>query len=120
MDDSMCYYEQFVYQCGDWKWGNFRQHCQKEYRMGETCGMKLVYTSSAKEERCTLCERIDRKVRRYEKHQSDMNRWAKEPSKYSATIEKTQRDMSGLATEIKQLRQEKEEKNKNVGNLRRR
>ncbi|EMT73999.1 hypothetical protein FOC4_h10017277, partial [Fusarium odoratissimum] len=26
-----------------WRWGKFREQCNKEYRIGETCGLKLVY-----------------------------------------------------------------------------
>lgn len=67
----MCYYEQFKYACQDWKWGNFRGHCHKEYRLGETCGMKLIGMTTHVPEKCQQCERIEKKLRRREKAISD-------------------------------------------------
>ncbi|KAI1623697.1 hypothetical protein EDD37DRAFT_632216 [Exophiala viscosa] len=38
----MCYYARVDYRCGDWKWGNMKQRCPRQHRMGETCGAKLL------------------------------------------------------------------------------
>ncbi|KAF3122730.1 hypothetical protein TWF703_001120 [Orbilia oligospora] len=56
----MCFYEQNVFRdCHCFKWGRFRQHCAKEYRTGETCGMKLIYEAVPKAGKCAICNRID-------------------------------------------------------------
>ncbi|EPE02129.1 hypothetical protein F503_06133 [Ophiostoma piceae UAMH 11346] len=98
----MCYFEQTRWTCGYWKWGNFRQQCPKEYRTGETCGLKLVYTTSYKSENCKLCEQIEKKNRRLEKLQRDVERWRQEGNR-PATIEKTERDIEEIAERVNQL-----------------
>lgn len=112
----MCYYENFRYCCGDWKWGNFRVHCQKEYRMGETCGMKMVHSTTPLADKCSMCEKIERKKRRYEKAQSDYSRWVKDPQR-QASMAKAYDDMKGLHEEIEKLIKEKEARYKMIGTL---
>ena len=114
----MCYYDNFRYQCNDWKWGNFRQHCQQEYRTGETCGMKIIYQTIPLAEKCALCEKIERKNRRYEKAKADWQRWSSDPSR-SASSAKAWDDMHNLKQEILALVQQKNERYKMVGNRRR-
>lgn len=115
----MCYYDNYKFACNDWKWGNFRQHCQKEYRTGETCGAKLIYETMHIDKDCTMCEKIERKRRRLDKHKEDYARWSREPHKFKATLEKTYREMQELVAEIQSLMQEKELKARSVGNPRR-
>jgi len=115
----MCYYENFKYSCNDWKWGNFRQHCQAEYRQGETCGMKMVYQTLPLAEKCVMCEKIERKQRRLEKHKADYQRWAVEPQKYRYSMEKAYEEMKALAQEIQKLMGDKQARYNNVGNPRR-
>jgi hypothetical protein len=101
----MCFYEQYVYACRDWKWGNFRQHCQAEYRTGETCGMKMVYQALGLPEKC--------------KHIDDYNRWRREPKRYQASIEKALGDIKVLEGEINGLKSEKHDRYRAIGNSRR-
>ena len=115
----MCYYDNYKFACHDWKWGNFRQHCQKEYRTGETCGMKMVYQTVPLAEKCSMCEKIERKKRRLEKHKVDYQRWAGEPQKYRFSMEKAAEEMRSLVQEITQLMQDKEARYKMIGNTRR-
>src|SRR5438046_1027877 len=74
----MCYYDQYQMSCGDWKWGNFRQHCSKEHRTGETCGMKLVWKGYELEDKCKFCIKIDSKLGKIRKEQDRIKRWQKE------------------------------------------
>ncbi|KAL1586582.1 hypothetical protein WHR41_05329 [Cladosporium halotolerans] len=111
----MCFYEQFLYQCSDWKWGNFRQHCQAEYRTGETCGSKFVFQTFGLQEKCKLCLKIDAKERRKAKHIDDYNRWRREPRRYSASIEKALGDIKSLENEIGQLKAEKADRSRAFG-----
>ncbi|KAK3686491.1 hypothetical protein LTR37_019776 [Vermiconidia calcicola] len=106
------------WECGDWKWGNFRRHCQAEYRMGETCGMKLVYNTIPTEGRCSMCVNLERKLRRYEKTKTDYGRWANDPTR-KASAAKALEDLSILAQEIQALNAQKEGRKQNVGNGRR-
>ncbi|EMC99452.1 hypothetical protein BAUCODRAFT_128283 [Baudoinia panamericana UAMH 10762] len=115
----MCFFDMYKFSCGDWKWGNFRQHCQREYRTGETCGTKLVFQTINQPEKCQFCERIERKQRRYEKAASDVKRWQCEPQKYRCSIEKAMTDMSTLAQEIASIVNEKNARYVNIGNTRR-
>ena len=64
----MCFFNQTLYRCGDYKWKTLRQHCAKEYRTGETCGMKLIM--NCLEDRsgiCRICDHIATKLRRRQK-----------------------------------------------------
>lgn len=116
---SMCYYDNYKFACNDWKWGNFRQHCQREYRTGETCGTKLVFQTLPLAEKCTMCEKIERKQRRLAKTKADYQRWATDPAKYRFTLEKAVEEMKALVLEISVLVQDKDNRYKNVGNTRR-
>jgi hypothetical protein len=103
----MCFYEQYIYECRDWKWGNFRSHCDNRYRMGETCGMKMVHQRISLTEKCKLCLKIEAKERRRAKHVDDYNRWRKEPSGFQASIEKAIHDVKALESDITQLKSER-------------
>ncbi|KAG7110195.1 hypothetical protein HYQ45_017662 [Verticillium longisporum] len=69
----MCYFYQTRWTCGYWRWGQFKQQCNKEYRTGETCGLKLVYTTVQEADRCKLCHDIDKKNRRILKMTTDID-----------------------------------------------
>lgn len=98
----MCYFEQTRWQCGFWKWGNFRQQCNKEYRTGETCGLKLVYDTDYKPESCKLCESKAKKLRRLNKMAEDVERWTREGNR-KATIGKTRGEMEEVLSAIEKL-----------------
>lgn len=110
----MCYFEQTRWTCGYWKWGNFRQQCNKEYRTGETCGLKLVYDTHFKTVHCKLCEQIETKQRRYRKMEKDLQRWRNEGNR-NATIEKTEYDMAEVSAAINRIWGEHCERLRTVG-----
>lgn len=110
----MCYFEQTRWRCGFWKWGNFRQQCNKEYRTGETCGLKLVYDTNYKDEKCKLCDQIEKKQRRYHKMRQDVDRWRREGNR-RATIEKTEYDMAEVQEAINKIWLEHEERLRTIG-----
>ncbi|KAK2074850.1 hypothetical protein P8C59_009024 [Phyllachora maydis] len=101
-DGSMCYFDQTRWSCGYWKWGNFRQQCTKEYRTGETCGLKLVYDTALLPGLCKLCDTVDKKRRRVAKMREDMARWEREGNR-RATMEKTRRDIAVLEGQVQEL-----------------
>lgn len=105
----MCYFEQTRWSCGYWKWGNFRQQCNKEYRTGETCGLKLVYDTSYQPSVCKICEQVTKKERRVRKMVDDIKRWHREGGR-TATIEKTQRDIAEIQMQIHDLWRSHDEK----------
>lgn len=116
----MCYYDNYKFACNDWKWGNFRQHCSREYRIGETCGTKLVFQTIPLAEHCTMCEKLEKKQRRRAKHYADYTRWAQQdPVKYKFSIAKACEDIKSLDDEIYALQGEKASRYKNIGNPRR-
>lgn len=75
------------FECGDWKWGHFRQHCAKEHRMGHTCDMKLIMQTVSVGSKCKLCEKIDTKKRRRSAEVERIQRWQREGSKYRESIQ---------------------------------
>ena len=101
----MCYFDMTVWHCRYWRWGHFREQCTKEYRMGETCGLKLVYTTRYDAEVCKLCRDIEKKVRRHDKMNRDVQRWQREGNR-AATIERTCSDMEEVAEQIERMRDE--------------
>ncbi|KAK5658085.1 hypothetical protein OQA88_2641 [Cercophora sp. LCS_1] len=98
----MCYFEQTRWSCGYWKWGNFREQCNKEYRTGETCGLKLVYDTSLQHGVCKICDQLTKKDRRVRKMYEDIARWQREGNR-RATIEKTQSDIMDIQTQMQEL-----------------
>lgn len=111
----MCFYDQVRYQCGDWKWSHFRQHCNREYRIGETCGMKLVSNTIASPDYCKLCEKLNTKYRRRAAEVDRINRWNQEPSRYQASLEKAMRTIGELDEEIKAIFSEKQRRAMTIG-----
>lgn len=112
---EMCFYDQHRFACGDWKWGHFKQHCNREYRTGETCGMKLVMQTYGLQMKCKTCEKIDTKRRRLQHEQERLQRWAREPNKYSASIEKAVESINILNGEIYTLECERQRRSQAIG-----
>jgi hypothetical protein len=114
---TMCFYEQFEFACKDFRWGNFKEHCNKEYRRGETCGMKLVYEVTHKPELCTICDKIERKTRRYWKFQEKLTKWEAEGRlrELQATVEKTRAEQEEVRLEIVKLQGDREERARQLG-----
>ncbi|THW22756.1 hypothetical protein D6C98_03198 [Aureobasidium pullulans] len=99
----MCFFDQVMWTCGDWKWDRFRQHCNREYRTGETCGMKLVYAVARSNDKCKICQKIDTKLRRRAAEVTKIQRWQSE---------------GNLDQEIYQLQIEKQRKTQAIGKAR--
>ena len=75
----MCFFDQTLYRCGDYKWKALRQQCPKEYRTGETCGMKLIMACiEDKSKTCRICDHIATKLRRRQKEVERIKRWKTE------------------------------------------
>lgn len=111
----MCFFEQVMFQCGDWKWDRFRQHCNREYRTGETCGIKLVHQVIRHGDKCKICQKIDTKRRRQADQLSKIKRWQAEGGKLRASIEKASETVRELEREIYQLEVEKQRKAQAIG-----
>lgn len=74
----MCFYDQQIFACGDFRWGRFRTHCAKEYRTGETCGMKLIYETVDVGTKCQTCKKIDVTYRKITQAHERVQRWEME------------------------------------------
>lgn len=99
--NNMCFYDQTILRCGHFKWGNCRAQCHKEYRSGETCGMKLVgdtYYDQGKV--CKNCTRIDVLMRKRNKEVDNLGRWKREKSRYKSSIEKSERAVRDIDDEL--------------------
>ncbi|THW30162.1 hypothetical protein D6D02_02350 [Aureobasidium pullulans] len=115
---DMCFFDQVMWTCGDWKWDRFRQHCNREYRTGETCGMKLVYAVARSNDKCKICQKIDTKLRRRAAEVTKIQRWQSEGSKLKASIERSYEIIKDLDQEIYQLQIEKQRKTQAIGKAR--
>ncbi|KAL8984737.1 MAG: hypothetical protein Q9205_001386 [Flavoplaca limonia] len=104
---TMCFFDQHRFACGDWKWGHFRQHCNREYRTGETCGMKLIMQTVPVSQKCKLCDKIDTKQRRRSAEEDRINRWKREGGKFRASIDRSYDMIRSLDKEIYDLRSER-------------
>lgn len=112
----MCFFDQILFDCGDWKWDRFREHCNREYRTGETCGMKLVLDVHQNGERCKTCQKIDTKRRRKDEQIIKLRRWQREGGKLVASIEKALQIVDDLNREIAQLEAQRIVKQRAIGN----
>ena len=104
----MCFFDQHRFQCGDWKWGHFRQHCNREYRTGETCGMKLIMQTVPVSQKCKLCDKIETKNRRKLAEMERISRWEREPGRFSASIDRSWDIVKALEKEISELGYERQ------------
>lgn len=102
-DGIMCFFEETVWACGCWRWGNLGQQCLAERRIGQTCGLKLIWSRKTREQDCQLCLLIARKERRVERMIRDIARWMLEGNRV-ATIDKTRGDVEELRQSITCLR----------------
>ncbi|KAM0075327.1 hypothetical protein ACKRZS_012605 [Fusarium odoratissimum] len=112
----MCYFDQARWACGYWRWGHFRQQCNKEYRMGETCGLKLVYETRTERDVCKLCHDTEKKQRRYDKMYRDVQRWQRERNR-NATIERTCAEMQEVLGQIYRMREEHDHRLQSLGQV---
>jgi len=101
----MCYYERVDYACRDWKWGNMKQQCQREWRTGETCGAKLFHDlwTTSDPGVCRICQDIQVKKRRIKREEENLARWRREPHKFRASIEKAEADREALLKTVAEL-----------------
>lgn len=101
----MCYFERTDYACGDWKWGNMKQQCPREWRTGETCGAKLSHDQHMHKnnEYCKICQDILVKKRRIKKEEENLARWKREPGKFRANIEKSEVERATLIRLVNDL-----------------
>lgn len=107
---EMCFYNQKKFVCGDYCWTNFAQKCNREYRIGETCGMKLVNATELEKVQCRLCDKIDTKYRRRGTEMDRLNRWKREGGTLVASMDKSQNLVKSLEREIWELTKERDER----------
>jgi hypothetical protein len=103
---AMCFFTIIDYTCGDWKWGNMRQQCPRQHRIGLTCGAKLPHPESSKLEdsACTICQHIATKHRRIAKAR-DAIQWRKNNGEHDfrTSILRAEKDIQELEKEIAEL-----------------
>ncbi|KAI3572746.1 hypothetical protein IWW34DRAFT_215572 [Fusarium oxysporum f. sp. albedinis] len=100
----MCYFDQVVWACGNWRWGKFREQCNKEHRIGETCGLKLVYERQDEAKNCKVCDQVTKKenrIRRTTERMARLREW-----KHLASLERCEEEVASLKGEILRLREQ--------------
>lgn len=85
--------------------------------MGETCGLKLVYDTKRKAEKCKLCQDMEKKDRRYKKMAADVARWQSEGNR-RATIDRTREEMQEVWEQICRMSEEHYSKTSSLGSVR--
>ncbi|KAK1766614.1 hypothetical protein QBC33DRAFT_453154 [Phialemonium atrogriseum] len=74
----MCFFEQTRWACGFWEWGKFREQCPREHRTGETCGLRLIWSTQHEGDVCKVCQQIARIQPRMKKMNTDIDRWRRQ------------------------------------------
>lgn len=54
----MCFYDQYQFACGDFKFGHFRRRCNRVYPPGRSCGSRTAYDVFHLHKKCGLCDKI--------------------------------------------------------------
>lgn len=115
---DMCFYNQKQFSCGDWSWTSFAHQCTYEYRIGETCGIKLVNKTETKSTKCCLCDRIETKYRRREAEEARLARWMREGAILVASMDRSRSIIKEIDREIFSLRREREYRRKSLSGIR--
>jgi hypothetical protein len=105
----MCFFDFISLACGCWKWGHFRQHCGKEHRTGEVCGMRLIWNIIQGDEKCNICIKIEPKERVIRREEQNIIRWELEGG-WSANIERAQNTVFKCKEQLGRLLLERDEK----------
>ena len=89
----MCFYNAVKMACKCWRWGEFRQHCSRENRVGEVCGMKLVMERHQSMVKCKICIKIATKESIIRREEERIRLWRRARRAKNATpIQKTRDD----------------------------
>ena len=82
-----------------------KERCERQHRMGETCGKKLVHSDyvTMSPEPCRVCKDIDIKSRKLDKERQNIARWRQEGKKFVASIEKAENEVERLKETIDNL-----------------
>jgi hypothetical protein len=111
----MCFFDQKIFICGDFKWAHFRQHC----RIGEACGLKLIMSTTRIYEKCEGCSRLEKKISRFRKEEQRIMRWKssfKEPEdsqrniavSRAASIDTSKRILEDLRHDILKMQRKRQ------------
>ena len=102
----MCFFSVIDYACGDWKWGNMREQCPREHRMGEQCGARLLHheTSVRVDWPCSTCKALDTKHRRLDQAREKL-RWRRDNGlkEFQYSIAKAEQEIRELREDIVEL-----------------
>lgn len=77
--------------------------------------MKLIMQTVPTGTKCKLCEKIDTKMRRRAAEVDRINRWQREGSKFSASIDKSMDLIRALDSEIYELSCERNRRLQQIG-----
>lgn len=85
------------------------ERCQRQHRIGETCGAKLVHPDfiERRSETCRTCQDIDVKKRRYHKLCENIDRWSSEKGRFAASLEKAENERDLLIEKIRELQSQR-------------
>jgi len=81
------------------------ERCQRQHRIGETCGAKLVAHEKVdtRQEACRICQELIVKRRRLQKMDENIGRWESEGDRFAATLDKALRERQELREKMREL-----------------
>jgi hypothetical protein len=106
----MCFYNQKLFACGCFGWNGFSHRCNREYRTGETCGLKFVNRCDSQKARCRICEKIETKERRIGAENERLSRWERDGGTLVASMERSRNLIEELKRDKKWLEKERNER----------
>ncbi|EXJ66957.1 uncharacterized protein A1O5_09603, partial [Cladophialophora psammophila CBS 110553] len=101
----MCHYERTDFQCGDFRWGNMKDRCDRQKRIGETCPATLLDHNNLTKVigYCKVCQQIAVKRRKLQREENNIRRWHSEGNKLPLMMDKAVKTTEKLREEIIKL-----------------
>lgn len=99
----MCFYDQKVFGCGDYRWGNLQQRCHENDQNRESCESKQVFRTIVINTKCETCQEIEQWYQSLMIETEFMGRWQRQGNEYSNNIQSSRERISYLEEVIEGL-----------------
>lgn len=102
----MCFYDQNVFSCGDYRWGKLQQRCNEHDHNREPCELKRVFRTFVINTKCDTCQEIDLCHQSLMIETEHIRRWHREGSEYSNNVRERIRDLEEIIELLEDERRE--------------
>jgi len=104
---TMCFYDQYIFACGDIEWACFRQFCPKNLHIRQVCGKKMEMAPPvSRPTLCRICLELKKKTERIGELKSHIRRMKREGSQ---SEEVDPRNDFLIATDLQRIEDLREE-----------